>query len=638
MKYFLVILLVLAFLGINAQPNQPVYNSKSKKAIKKYEDGIAKYKSRDYQGAVDAWTSSTLEDTTFLEPHIKLGMLAKAERKEELARKYLEVVVRHAKDTVKYQQFYYELADTYFSLGYFDQSCKLFTLCSTFDFDSKTTSKIEQNMLRCNMLAESAKKNSNLKPQKLGEPLNKFSNQYFPSITLDEEQLYFTKREGLNEDLFYSKKVNGAWGEPQPVSANINTANNEGTCAISGDGKTLVFTGCNLKGGFGACDLYVSYKTGEEWSVPENLGEMINTMSWESQPSLSPDGRTLYFASTRAGGYGKIDIWRATKGEDDKWRQPVNLGTGINTNQDDLSPFIHPNGITLFFASGGHLGFGGTDLFYSNFENGKWTKPDNLGYPINSRTDEASIIITPSAKKAYYTQDVRTTGAGYNTTRSILFEIDLPHHVVIPSKTTYAKGTVYDAVTKSKLQADIEVINVKTNEKIYKATSDPVTGEYIISLSEGNEYAFFVQKEGYIYKSIKFDIPQNADLKSKNFDIYLDPVKLGAKLVLQNIYFETNSYALDERSKAELEKIAQFLKKNPKQKIEISGHTDDVGDDKANMELSLKRATSVVEYLVKNGIETARLSPKGFGKTTPIVQNTSDENRALNRRIEMKIL
>jgi OmpA-OmpF porin, OOP family len=629
LKKILFILLVFTTQSLFAQN----YTSKNKKAIKFFEEGVLKAKQRDLQGSINAFTKATLEDSTFLEPHFRLGIMARRERRDDLAKKYLEVVARHVKDTSQFEEVFFELAEIYFNSGNFPKSCQYYSIYNTLNPDSKQKLKVANQLNRCNFIESQKNISHPIKLVKLAEPLNQFQFQYFPTTTLDENELYFTIRNQSGEDIYVSYKQNGKWMPPESVSENINTANNEGTAAISGDGKTIVFTACIR----GNCDLYVSYKTGDEWSKPENLGNNINTASWESQASLSPDGRTIYFASNRAGGKGKIDIYKAIKDEYNEWLAATNLGNTINTSEDDLSPFIHPNGKTLFFASQGHVGFGGTDLFYTNFTNNNWSEPKNMGHPINTQLDEASIFITSSGKKAYFSVD-NTVAGKPQLSSCYMYEFDIPQSIEMPNKTTYLKGKIADSESKSTLYALIEVVDLENGEIFYKAYSDKENGNYMISLSEGKKYAFFINKEKYMPKSLNYEIETIENVKNHSLDIFLDFIKPGNKFVLRNIYFATNSYVLDDKSKIELNKLTKFLITNNTQKIEIEGHTDDIGDNKANFELSINRAKSVVEYLVKNGIDKSRLSAKGYGETKPLAPNINTENRSLNRRIEVKLL
>jgi outer membrane protein OmpA-like peptidoglycan-associated protein len=396
-----------------------------------------------------------------------------------------------------------------------------------------------------------------------------------------------------------------------------------------------VFTSCQGRENFGSCDLFVTYKTGNEWTMPINLGGKINSIAWESQPALSADGRTIYFVSDKRGGYGKRDIWMSELGEDGAWGQAVNLGPTVNTTDDDLSPFIHANGTTLFFSSRGHLGLGGYDLFYSEKENGKWSLAKNLGYPINTYDDQVSLFVTADGRRGYYSHEEKM---GKKYLSSVLHEFEIPQQIAVQHKSDYLKGTVYDARTKQKLGAKIELFNLGTGKLDALMQSDRKTGEYLTVLTQGSSYALYINKEGYLFKSLYFDYDQKKETESVTLDIYLEPVKTGAKDILNNLFFATGEYTLEQKSKTELDKLIGFINENKNIRLEISGHTDDVGKDEDNKELSLKRARNVYDYLIKAGVPASRLTFAGYGETQFFVPNTSEKNRQLNRRIEFKVL
>jgi outer membrane protein OmpA-like peptidoglycan-associated protein len=471
--------------------------------------------------------------------------------------------------------------------------------------------------------------------------VNQFAMQYFPVLTADEEELIFTRRMGFadefDEDLVIThKNENGRWTSPQSISKNINSMFNEGTCTISADGRKIIFTSCIGRQGYGSCDLFESRKLGGEWSTPENLGINVNSAEWESQPSLSADGRTLYFVSDRRGGMGRRDIWVSTLDGNGKWTRSKNVGKPVNTVYDELSPFIHVNNKTLFFASNGLTGFGGYDLYYAEKDSVlKWSEPVNVGAPINNHEDQFSLFITADGKKGYYSHEEMKVGGN---SRSKIIEIAIPEENRVKFRSNYVKGTVTDRETHRPLKATIELINIEKNETESLMESDSVTGDYLIVLTQGAEYALYVNKTDYLFKSLNFNYSEVKDFKPILLNIELDKVKDGSIAVLENIFFDTDKYDLKEKSLGELQKLTRFLGDNPKLKVEISGHTDNVGSLSYNKQLSEKRASSVNAYLVKHGIAANRLVVKGYGPDHPIGDNTTDEGRRQNRRIEFKLV
>ncbi|MCY7360091.1 MAG: OmpA family protein, partial [Rudanella sp.] len=419
-------------------------------------------------------------------------------------------------------------------------------------------------------------------------------------------------------------------------------ADNEGTPSLSADGRTLVFTACQGRKGFGSCDLYISRRTGSDWSAPQNLGGTVNTSNYESQPALSADGRRLYFVSDRPGGKGKRDLWRTDADADGNWQEPVNLGTPINTPFNEASPFIHANGQTLFFASEGHPGMGGYDLFVSDstLTTGpqRWSTPANLGYPINTSEDQASLFVSANGARAYYSFEEQKEGISQ---RSRIYVFDMPESLRERVKpVSYLKGVITNGKDKKPISATIELIDLATNQTVSRVASDGQTGQYAIVLPTEGEYALYVNSPGYLFKSLSFDFTQkhNETNRGLALPVVLEPLSNTGKETLNNIFFELGRYDLVGKSRPELNRLVDFLKANPTVSVEISGHTDDQGDANANLLLSKKRAQTVVAYLTEAGIDAKRIRSTGFGKTRPLLPNITEENRRLNRRIEWRVL
>lgn len=322
--------------------------------------------------------------------------------------------------------------------------------------------------------------------------------------------------------------------------------------------------------------------------------------------------------------------------EDGTWIKPGNLGKTINTTGRDMAPSVHMSGSTLYFVSDGHLGMGGLDVFKTNLDTQKkWSEPQNLGYPLNTHADEGSLFITPDNKIGYYSRQV-TTDAGMPAVQ--LFRFNVPAEWRSSENSTYAQGRVYDAATKKPLAAQVQLYDVRTDSLLQQVSSDKVSGEYTAVLTEGRQYALYVSAPNYLMNSVSFDYTSPKNLTPVALDVYLEPIKAGAAMVLNNLFFDTGKYALEKQSKTELNKLIRFMQLNGTVKIEIEGHTDDVGADKDNQVLSEKRAKSVADYITGNGISKERIRFKGYGETKPVKQNTSEENRKLNRRIEMRVL
>lgn len=472
-------------------------------------------------------------------------------------------------------------------------------------------------------------------PVNAGSTINTKESEYFPSLTIDGSRLVFTRnRNYRNEDFFISNYDSASgWQNASPLPGDVNTSYNEGAQSISLDGKWLVFTGCDFPGGFGSCDIYISYlKEDNQWSPPVNMGAAVNSDQWDSQPCLSPDKQVLYFTSKRPGGYGGADIYACYLETNGRWSKPYNLGPNINTAGNEQCPFIHSDNQTLYFTSDFLPGYGKEDIFLSRKnEKGEWGVPENLGYPINTPNVEGTLFITPDGTTAYYASDREDSKGGMDIYSFTLRED------IRPIATRWVKGVVADSITNLPVKATLELISKKTGQTINLVhTGD--NGEYLITLPVGSDYVFNVNQKGYLFYSDGFSLINNND--SANYytkNIPLQPIKLNASVVLKNIYFETNKFDLTPDSEIELNKLAEFLQQNPTVKILIAGHTDDVGNDADNQLLSENRAKRVVAYLANKRIARERLTFKGFGESQPVAPNINETNRQLNRRTEMKI-
>ena len=477
-------------------------------------------------------------------------------------------------------------------------------------------------------------KNYVFAPQNLGDSINTTNLEYFPSLTIDGRKLIFTRRIGNKETFYESDKVNNTWGKAFPLVGKINSDEfNVGAQNISQDGSLLVFTGCNFPQGEGSCDIYISYLTKNGWSEPQNLGRNVNTENWESTPSLSPDKRDLYFSSNRPGGYGGKDIWVCHKTETGRWSEPENLGPDINTAGDESTPFIHADNQTLYFNSTGLPGYSEKpDLFVTRKQaDGKWSKPENLGYPINTIDDEGSMIVAADGKTAYYSSDKIDTKGGLD-----IYTFELREDLR-PSKTLWAKGKVYDNKTKAGLPSTVVLTDVNTRQIVSKLQTDE-DGKYLITLPVGKDYAFNVHRKGYLFYSQNYNMKNISSDSVFNVDIPLEPIEANAKVILKNVFFDTKKTDLKPESITELDNVVKLMNENPNMKILISGFTDNVGKPADNLKLSTGRAVAVVNYLISKGIINNRLSYKGFGETKPIASNDTEEGRAMNRRTELTVV
>ena len=469
--------------------------------------------------------------------------------------------------------------------------------------------------------------------QNLGDGINTTDLEYLPSLTVDGNKMIFNRRINSDEDFYESDKINGTWQKAIPVPGKLNTNFNEGAQNISQDGNWLIFTGCNYPEGLGSCDLYISFKNKNgEWGEAENMGRIINSDQWESAPSLSPDKRDLYFSSTRPGGYGGSDIWVSHRNEKGVWQEPENMGPEINTTGDEGTPFIHADNRTLYFNSNGHQGYGLSDIFVARRkENGDWGTPENLGYPINTIDDEGSLIVSSDGKTAYYASD-----KGDYKNKLDLYSFDLRNNVRA-LKTLWVKGKIYDKKTTRGLPSSVELRTIDSGFLLSKLQTDE-DGNYLATLPEGKNYAFTVNRKGYLFYSGNFTMSGNISDSPMVVDIALQPIEAGASVTLNNIFFDSKKADLQPASFPELDKVVTIMKENPKLIIQINGYTDNVGKPADNLLLSVNRSKAVIVYLQSKGIDAKRLSGKGFGESGAVANNETEEGKAQNRRTTLSII
>lgn len=638
MKKIAVILLIILGAG-NA--NAQRYYSANKKAIAQYEKTIKYWLQGKTVQAIKGFEKTLEIAPDFIEANFMLGDIYIDTKDMEKAKKYyLNGVLT---DSSYYTKGWYWLANIEMNDGNYDMAKQYFSIFLTLDKDNKDLQPLANKGIKEAEFREYAIANPiPFTPQNMGKMINTPYDEYLPALTADEQTLVITRKEPRKstttamtpeeEDFYISTlDTNGNWTMAQRVDEPLNSNDNEGAQCISQDGRFIVFTICG-EGGLGSCDLYWSKKIGDRWSKPRNLGAAVNSRYWDSQPSFSIDGKTLYFTSNRPGGKGGKDIWKTTLNENGRWNKAVNLGNSINTTQDETCPFIHYDDQTLYFASNGHIGMGGFDIFYSRKLNDTtWSMPTNIGYPINTSGEEMNLIVGASGNTAIFSSDKLD---GYGGQDLYSFEL---YEDARPVPTTYMKGIVFDEKTNQRLAADFKIIDLENENEVVSATADPVTGSFLISLPANKNYALNVSMDGYLFHSENIELlsgtPEEPFLKN----VGMKQLSVGETVVLKNVFFETNKYDLKDESRVELMKLHSFMQNNPAVSIEISGHTDNVGNDNDNQILSENRAQAIYNFLIENGIEADRLSYKGYGETQPIDTNDTEEGRANNRRSEFKV-
>jgi len=627
-KGLLVLILCLSAIGsVQAQ------ESTVKKAQQNFEYAEKSLQSRDYDGAIKNLEDAVAADPNFQIAFVQLGDVYRLKRSFEKAKyNYLKAIA--ITSVAPEARVYYSLGDAELNTGDYLNAKKHFVLFKQ-NYKGKEQSmltKADLFIMNCEFSILAIQHPEQYEPVNLGAAINTKDREYLPTLTADGNNLIFSRTVDNNEDFYISHQVNKQWQTAVPLSDKINTRFNEGAQTITPDGNYLFFTGCNREDGFGSCDLYVSHKNGNGWDTPFNLGAVVNSSSWDSQPAVTPDGNTLYFVSNRPGGTGGYDIWKTTLNSNGDWTKPENLGPNINTPFDENTPFIHPDGKTLYFSSNGWPGLGNMDIFYSRAQpNGKWGKPINIGYPINTFSDETGLMVSPDGTLGMFSSILKDGFGDMD-----IYSFNLPA-AAKPLPITYVKGIVRDKETLNFLEAKVQVVNLKTKENKFNDYTAKENGEFLAVMPLGSTYAFNVMADGYLFYSDHFELNTKATDQPYILDIYLEKLKPGANVVLKNIFFDTNKFDLLPESLTELTDLLQSLNANTTISIEIQGHTDNVGNAPDNLKLSLARSKAVYDYLVTNKIDPSRLTFKGFGSTMPIAKNDTPEGRQKNRRTSFQI-
>jgi flagellar motor protein MotB len=635
----LLFLLVILLIPADRLIAQAKPSTTSKKAMEAYNHAVQDYSVRSFDTAERYLEESIRADSAFIDAYL---LMAEVDQDWGKPLKAIDAYTKGLKINEQYYpygfvrlgQLQYEEAQYADALKSYNHFLQLHTGIT------KNEEKAKDGIVRCIFSIDAIKHPVDFKPENLGNGVNSTLDDYWPSLSADEQTLVITRLiksedffKKVQEDFFISHWINNGWSVSKNLGYPINTSDNEGAQTLSGDGRLMVFTACNRSDGLGRCDLYWSVRRGDKWSTPQNMGRPINTAYRETQPSITPDGRTLYFASDRPGGKGNHDIWVSFKDSADHWTVPENLGDSINSFGTEMSPFIHPDNQSLYFSSDGLIGLGGYDIFVSRRnKEGRWRKAVNLGYPINTNRDEIGLIVNARGDRAYFASNIDK-----NQGKDI-FSFDMPMQDR-PSMTTYMKGRVLDAVNNSLLRARFELIDLENGKDFYRSYSDSLTGEFVVSIPVDHNYMLNVSRKGYLFYSENFSLKgvfyQHAPLLK---DIPLQPIEVGKSIVLRNVFYETDSYALKKESEIELKKVVQFLKVNPGIRIEISGYTDNVGESAYNQVLSENRAKTVANYLIAASVNAQRIVSKGYGTNNPVTSNDTEEGRAQNRRTELKII
>ena len=647
---------IIVLLASCAQSQFP-YSTKDKKAVKLFEKAQkAPRESFDpvtqgpnFKEGILLAEKAILEDPNFWEAHLLAAEFYESTLKYNEAISHYETALKINPNHSMSGNTHFYLAALQLALGHYDNALRNIQLFIQNPNASETLLNDAHKIRESSIFAKNELKNPKpFKPKNVGSGINTALPEYFPTLTVDGSTLLFTRRIpdsrvsnfGEQEDFYLSYNLKNEWQKAIAMPPNVNTINNEGAPSISADGKTLIFVACSDETGMnygenrtgkGSCDLFITRKIGNRWTNPINLPGEVNTFNWETQPSLSSDGKTLYFIRGIRNKSGKqnADIYVSYLKEDGTWGAGQRLPNTINTPDMEESVHIHPDGKTLYFASRGHAGMGGSDLYITRLnDNGNWSKPENLGYPINTMYDENSLMVNATGDIAFFASD-RDGGFGGLD----IYYFDLPQELR-PVTTLYFDGLVFDSKTKKSLPGFFELTDLNNGETVIISEADKADGSFVVPLPLERDYAIQVTYPGYFPYSLNFNLRGMPNQKSYHVDIPMNPETSADENILANVFFDLNKSTLRPESKVELNKLANYLKFNSKLKIELGGHTDSRGNKEENLKLSSDRARAVLDYLVQCGIPASRLSFKGYGSSQTIVSDDEIEKLTKNEEKE----
>ncbi len=632
--FFLPCLLITGLLHAQTYSTLQTTTEKAKKA---FNEGYAYGEKRQDAIALGYYEKALKEDPKFIDAYMALGETYTAMNDPFKAIDAFQNALNL--DTTYAPVAFFRIASLQLFLDQNDAAVKNYeSYLRSKSTNAANRAEATRSLAHARFRAQAVKNPVPFNPVSLGPGVNTTAGEYFPSLTADGETLIFTRKENDNEDFYRSTLKDGVWQKAEPLEG-VNTPLNEGAQAVSPDGSIVLFTACFREGdgSQGSCDIYWSQEKSTGWTTPAPFSASINSRDWDSQPTISADGKTIVFCSRRAGGRGAEDLWFTTRQPDGKWSKAQNMGPSINSGGQEQTPYLHPDGQTLYFASDSLPGMGGTDLFVARRQpDGSWGTPVNLGYPINTKENEIALTISLDGKTAYYATRTKET-------KSLdLFSFELPGHAR-PQPVTFARARITDAATGAMLTARMEVIDLATGQT-YATANTRKDGTALVCLPAGRNYALNVNRKDYLFHSENFNLSAGNTIdKPYKLNVALQPITPGEAgggkktVVLNNVFFASGSAELLPESGTELKRLAELLTANPAVNIQINGHTDNVGDDAANLKLSENRARAVYDFLVAQGVDAARLRSKGFGESKPLAGNDTAEGRAKNRRTEFEL-
>lgn len=630
----MLLLLLLLVFPLSAQQYHTQQQT-SRKALKSFESAETAFRAGDFYKSIPFLQKSVEADPVFIEAWLMLGDAANELDSISLA---IEAYERaYDISAVFFPGLGYVLSKVYVANAQYDNALAMLN-----DF-LKREDIPAPNLEKANLLYEIAhfRKEAYANPLEidllpLGGKINSLGDEYVNALRLDGKQLLFTRRQEIANDkpqlekVMLSEWLDETWAEAIDLEpASWPYSKQIGAITFSADGKSIVFAACGWPDGKGSCDIYLSTKNSHGWSIPQNLVE-VNSAYWESQPALSVDGKSLIFASNRPGGVGGSDLW-ISHFQNGKWHEPQNMGKILNSAGNEMAPFWHFDSKTLYFSSDGHPGMGGMDLFLSRKDSSElWQKPVNMGFPINQATDQINLVVDAAGTTAMISAKADST-VHYD-----IFSFDLPL-LLQPEPVTYVELLVTDRETAQPLNADVTVSDPVMADELISVQTDE-NGLAFVVLPARKHLALQVNADHYLYYETSFRPENGTELKPVLQKVELEPIKTGKTIVLENILFELNKAVLLPEALAGLKNLETFLKRNPELRISLEGHTDSTGEENFNRKLSLDRAQAVADFLMANGIDAERLLVQGFGSDNPLSSNEDETGRARNRRVEMRIV
>jgi outer membrane protein OmpA-like peptidoglycan-associated protein/tetratricopeptide (TPR) repeat protein len=647
----LLVLFIASMAHVFAQEEDNCPDVENKKGKKLFDQGFEKFRDKKFNEAAPLFRQVLEIDSSCGKCYFFLGMMSfkKIDYNLKAATKYFEQSIQLCPDFDI--NVYYYLGDIYYGAENWAMAEKYLTkyLKDPTKIDSDADQARAQAMLKYSKMYNKMFSNPVPFDPHCVKGVSSPTDEYIPSMSPDGETMFYARviklppnkddliqKPVFTEKFYFSVKKNGTYtdGEEMPYPFNMNQ--NEGGASLTIDNNELYYTVCKDKGTYYNCDIYYTKKDAEGlWSDPVALTNVNNDDTWESMPCISADGNTLYFVSDRPGGYGGYDIWFSKKNAKGEWSTPINAGKNINTSGNEKTPFLHSDGQTLYFSSDSPDlgGLGSYDIYYSRLQaDGSWGKPVNIGFPINSDADDAGFFVSLDGKTGFFSSNKLKCSGGWD-----VYSFDL-YKEARPDEMKILKGSVKEEVSEKPVKARVEIKNVET-KKVKQIPVDSISGQYALVINTKNDYIMTVKKEDYAYESKLIpaeDTMKKETVKEVNFEV--KPIAVGQSYKLNDIYFGSNQFELNNDTKAILDGFIEFLNENPRIKVAIHGHTDNVGNDQDNLLLSENRSKTVYAYLVDHGINTTRLSYKGFGKTKPVATNDTEDGRARNRRTEFVIL